>query len=42
MIFVAQSLALFLAVKVQNFPDTPSRTGTVNRVVKGVSIHPYL
>lgn len=26
---------------IRKFPDTPSATGTVNRVVKGVTIHPY-
>lgn len=41
MILVAQTLALLTAVTLGNFPDTPSATGTVNRVVKGVTIHPY-
>lgn len=41
MILVAQMVALLTSVKVKNLPDTPSATGTVNRVVKGVSIHPY-
>ncbi|MFR9374423.1 sugar isomerase, partial [Streptococcus pneumoniae] len=27
--------------KVENKPDTPSPTGTVNRVVQGVIIHEY-
>ncbi|KAF1295677.1 tagatose-6-phosphate ketose isomerase [Enterococcus sp. JM4C] len=40
-IMVAQTIALFSSVKVGNTPDTPSATGTVNRVVKGVTIHPY-
>ena len=35
----AQSYALFTAVKCKNLPDTPSPTGTVNRVVQGVVIH---
>lgn len=37
----AQTIALLTSVKVGNTPDTPSPTGTVNRVVKGVTIHPY-
>lgn len=37
----AQTIALLASVKVGNTPDTPSPTGTVNRVVKGVTIHPY-
>ncbi|HEQ3153708.1 TPA: SIS domain-containing protein [Streptococcus pyogenes] len=41
MILVAQTLALLTAVTLGNSPDTPSATGTVNRVVKGVTIHPY-
>ncbi|HER6785635.1 TPA: SIS domain-containing protein [Streptococcus pyogenes] len=41
MILVAQTLALLTAVILGNSPDTPSATGTVNRVVKGVTIHPY-
>lgn len=41
MILVAQMLALLTAITVGNRPDTPSATGTVNRVVKGVTIHPY-
>lgn len=41
MIFVAQIIALLSSVKVKNLPDTPSATGTVNRVVKGVTIHPF-
>lgn len=40
-IMVAQTIALFTSIKVGNTPDTPSATGTVNRVVKGVTIHPY-
>lgn len=38
-IMVAQIIALMTSVKVGNKPDTPSPTGTVNRVVKGVAIH---
>lgn len=40
-ILFAQALSLFVSVKVGNKPDTPSPTGTVNRVVKGVIIHEY-
>ncbi|WP_124059349.1 SIS domain-containing protein [Vaginisenegalia massiliensis] len=40
-IIFGQAFALMTAVKVGNTPDTPSPSGTVNRVVKGVSIHPY-
>ena len=38
---VGQVLALLASVHVHNKPDTPSPSGTVNRVVKGVTIHPY-
>lgn len=40
-VMVAQTVALLTSVKVANKPDTPSPTGTVNRVVKGVTIHDY-
>ncbi|EMF0090979.1 TPA: tagatose-6-phosphate ketose isomerase [Enterococcus hirae] len=40
-IMVAQIVALLSSIKVNNKPDTPSPTGTVNRVVKGVTIHKY-
>lgn len=40
-IMVAQTIALLCSVKVGNTPDTPSPSGTVNRVVKGVTIYPY-
>lgn len=40
-VMVAQTVALLTAIKVANKPDTPSPTGTVNRVVKGVTIHEY-
>lgn len=40
-IMTAQTIALLSSVKVNNLPDTPSATGTVNRVVKGVTIHEY-
>lgn len=36
----AQTVALNASVKVGNTPDTPSANHTVNRVVKGVVIHP--
>ena len=34
-------LALHTAVKLGNTPDTPNPRGTVNRVVKGVTIHEF-
>ena len=37
----AQTVSLLSSIKVGNTPDTPSPTGTVNRVVKGVIIHEY-
>lgn len=40
-IVYAQTLAVMTALKVGNKPDTPSPTGTVNRVVQGVIIHDY-
>lgn len=40
-IMVAQTVALLTSIKVGNTPDTPSPSGTVNRVVKGVTIHEY-
>lgn len=40
MIF-AQIVALLSSIKVGNTPDTPSPSGTVNRVVKGVRVHEY-
>lgn len=40
-VMVAQTISLISSVKVGNTPDTPSATGTVNRVVKGVTIHTY-
>ena len=42
MIMTAQIIALDTSIKVANKPDTPSPTGTVNRVVKGVIIHEYV
>lgn len=40
-VMVGQTVSLLNSVRVGNKPDTPSPTGTVNRVVKGVTIHPY-
>lgn len=39
-IMIAQIVALLSSVRVGNTPDTPSPTGTVNRVVQGVTIYP--
>ena len=36
-----QIYALICSVNVGNTPDTPSENGTVNRVVKGVTIHDF-
>lgn len=40
-VLFAQTISLLASVKVGNTPDTPSPSGTVNRVVKGVILHPY-
>lgn len=40
-VMFAQTVALHSSLKVKNTPDTPSATGTVNRVVKGVKIYDY-
>ena len=40
-VMVGQVVSLLNSVKVGNTPDTPSPSGTVNRVVKGVTIHPF-
>lgn len=40
-IMFGQTIALMTSVKVHNLPDTPSPSGTVNRVVKGVTIHEF-
>ena len=40
-IVYAQLFALLTSLKVGNRPDTPSPTGTVNRVVQGVIIHEF-
>ena len=39
-VMIAQMISLITSIRVGNTPDTPSKTGTVNRVVKGVTIHP--
>ncbi|MCK4028106.1 SIS domain-containing protein [Streptococcus suis] len=39
-ILFAQTFSVMAALKCKNLPDTPSPTGTVNRVVQGVIIHP--
>ena len=40
-IMVGQTVSLLNSVRVGNTPDTPSPSGTVNRVVKGVTIHEW-
>ncbi|MDN6625799.1 MAG: SIS domain-containing protein [Pisciglobus halotolerans] len=40
-VMAAQTISLLSSVKIGNTPDTPSASGTVNRVVKGVTIHDY-
>lgn len=40
-VMFGQTVSLLASIKVNNKPDTPSPTGTVNRVVKGVIIHPF-
>ena len=40
-VMIAQTIALNASVMVDNTPDTPSANGTVNRVVKGVTIHEF-
>ncbi|QWT17445.1 SIS domain-containing protein [Collinsella sp. zg1085] len=40
-IMVGQTVSLLNSVRVGNTPDTPNPTGAVNRVVKGVTIHPF-
>ncbi len=39
-ILFPQTVSILTAIKCKNLPDTPSPTGTVNRVVQGVIIHP--
>ncbi|QIZ07188.1 SIS domain-containing protein [Priestia megaterium] len=40
-VMIGQTVSLLASIKVGNTPDTPSPSGTVNRVVKGVTIHEY-
>lgn len=40
-IMIGQVISLLTSIKVSNKPDTPSPSGTVNRVVQGVTIHPF-
>lgn len=40
-IMVAQIISLVTSMRVGNTPDDPSKSRTVNRVVKGVTIHEY-
>jgi tagatose-6-phosphate ketose/aldose isomerase len=40
-VMIGQTVSLLASIKVGNTPDTPSPTGTVNRVVKGVTIYEY-
>lgn len=40
-VMFGQTFALQCSLKVNNTPDTPSATGTVNRVVKGVILHKF-
>ena len=40
-IIIGQIIALVTSLRVGNTPDNQSRTHTVNRVVKGVTIHDY-
>lgn len=40
-IVIAQLISLITSLRVGNTPDNPSKSGTVNRVVKGVKIHEY-
>lgn len=39
-ILFGQTFSVMAALKCENLPDTPSPTGTVNRVVQGVTIYP--
>ena len=39
-ILFPQTVSILTAIKCKNLTDTPSPTGTVNRVVQGVIIHP--
>ena len=39
-ILFPQTVSILTAINCKNLPDIPSPTGTVNRVVQGVIIHP--
>ena len=41
-IMFGQTIAFPTSIKVGNTPDTSSPTGTVNRVVKGITIHKFV
>ncbi|MDO5716002.1 MAG: SIS domain-containing protein [Tissierellia bacterium] len=38
-VIIAQLISVITSLRVNNTPDSPSKKGTVNRVVKGVCIH---
>lgn len=40
-VMIGQTVSLLASIKVGNTPDTPSPSGTVNRVVQGVTIYKY-
>jgi tagatose-6-phosphate ketose/aldose isomerase len=40
-VLVAQLFALGVSLSLGLTPDSPSASGQVNRVVKGVTVHPY-
>ena len=40
-VVIAQLISLITSLRVGNTPDNPSKSHTVNRVVKGVTIHEY-
>lgn len=40
-VVIAQLISLITSLRVGNTPDNPSKSHTVNRVVKGVTIHDY-
>ena len=40
-VLVAQLLAMNASLELGIQPDTPSPDGQVNRVVKGVTVHPF-
>ncbi|MBP0723632.1 SIS domain-containing protein [Bacillus sp. RG28] len=41
-ILYAQIFAMYKSINLGFFPDNPSPSGVVNRVVKGVTIHPFV